>query len=226
MKIHGMTVCVNYADLLEKSIGRWMSGLESMTVVTDDRDLDTFDLCMRHGVHAVITDSFYRDGAAFNKGRAQQFAWPLIPKDDWILLFDADITPPEGWETILEEQTLAPGFLYGAHRYDEHGVRLPDDTHGYGYFQLFHGQDHLAQINPFFDTFWTHAGNADSFIMLRWRNEGRLAPALPLELIHPGGPSHNWYGRGKEKEWERMQQERMRRGGGWPSIEGEKITLK
>jgi hypothetical protein len=222
MKIHGVTVSVNYADLLAQSIAGWAAGLESLTVITDKEDSETFELAAAYNANIAVTESFYADGAAFNKGRAQQEVWRFIPKHEWILLFDADIIPPMFWNVLLGE--LQPGFLYGAHRYDEHGARIPDDTHGYGYFQLFHGQDPLAQVDPFFDTWWTHAGNGDSTILLRWRDRGLLAPALPLTLLHVGGPSHNWYGRGKESEFERMQQERARRGGGWASLEGEKIS--
>jgi hypothetical protein len=223
MKIHGMTVCVDYADMLEKSIGAWMSGLESLMIVTSTRDYDTPTLAMVKGADFVRTNSFYLDGAAFNKGRAQQEAWPSVPKDDWLLLFDADIVPPADWRLQLEALPLNPGYLYGCFRYDEHGVRIKDDSHGYGYFQLFHASDDLAQVDPFFDTYWTHAGNGDSNIMLRWRNVGRLAPVLPLKLLHSGGPSHNWYGRGKHAEFQAMERERMRRGGGWESLEGEKL---
>lgn len=226
MKIHGLVVSVNYADLLIHSIGLWMQGLDSLTVVTDLEDAETVRLAAVYDCRRYSTAAFYRNGAAFNKGLAQQEAWQFVPKDDWILLIDADVIPPTDWKQQLELSDLLPGALYGCFRYDEHGRKIKDDTHGYGYFQLFHASDPLAQRDPFFDIDWTHAGNGDSNIMLRWKNAGRLAPPLPMRLTHPGGKSENWFGRGKHAEFQRMQAERARRGGGWKSLEGERIKTE
>lgn len=226
MRIHGLVVSVNYADMLEKSIGLWRDGLFSLTIVTDEQDLKTKKLADQCQALCHQTDVFYAHGAAFNKGAAQQEAWAWVPKEDWVLLFDADVIPPADWKRQLEDAVPCPGLLYGCFRYDEHGQKIKDDTHGYGYFQLFHASDPLAQRDPFFDIDWVHAGNGDSNIMLRWRNAGRLAPPLPLRLTHPGGKSENWFGRGKHAEFQRMQAERARRGGGWKSVEGERIKTR
>jgi hypothetical protein len=119
---------------------------------------------------------------------------------------------------------VEPGWLYGAARHDESGKAIRDDSHGYGWFQLFHSGDPIALATPLFETCWTHGGNYDSSIMLRWRNVKRLAPALDIWLTHAGiGPSENWYGRGKRAEFAAMKQERARRGGGWASLEGERL---
>src|SRR5688572_2133199 len=225
MRVSGLTVSVNYADLLAKSIALWRAGLDSLTVVTDLDDTSTYDLARIHDCNVWRTDAFYRNGAWFNKGLAQQAAWFMVPKDDWLLLIDADVIPPVDWRQQVEQANPQPGWLYGCFRYDEYGSKLPDDTHGYGYFQFFHASDPLAQRHPFFDTYWEHAGNGDSFIMLRWRNEGKLAPALPLKVVHPGGKSENWYGRGQHEKFKAMQAERRRRGGGWKSLEGEKLQV-
>lgn len=224
MRIHGMTVSVNYADLLSRSIAFWRSQMESLTIVTDLQDDETAQLASDNGCACVRTDAFTRHGAAFNKGLAQQEAWSTVNKVGWILLFDADIIPPVDWKEQVIEANPKHGYLHGCYRYDENGNRINDDTHGYGYFQLFHGSDELTKFNPFFDTQWQHAGNGDSSIMLRWRKRGRLAPVLPLKLLHPGGPSHNWYGRGEREKFRAMERERVRRGGGWESLEGEKIN--
>lgn len=223
MRIHGLVVSVDYADLLAKSIALWRAGLESLTVVTAPHDKDTQILAGDYRCQIHVTDAFYRNGAHFNKGAAQQEAWAMVPKDGWLLLIDADVIPQPDWRSHLELCPLQPGYLYGCWRYDERGVKIGDDTHGYGYFQLFHATDHLSHREPFFDTWWTHGGNADSFIMLRWRDEGRLAPPLPLKVTHPGGKSENWFGRGRKDLFDAMQAERRRRGGGWKSIDGERI---
>lgn len=227
MRIHGLVVCVNYAAELRNAMPRWKAGLESLTIVTDPHDRQTALVADDYHCRLVVTDAFYDNGAHFNKGLAQQIAWPHVPKEDWLLLIDADIVPPIGWKQTILHSNPQPGWLYGSRRWDDRGALLFDDSHGYGYFQLFHASDPLAAKEPFFETDWTHAGNGDSAILLRWRNVGRLAPVLPLALHHQGvGPSHNWYGRGKLAEFDAMEAERARRGGGWPSIEGERLTTQ
>jgi len=223
VKIHGLVVSVNYADLLEKGIALWMNGLESLTVVTDLEDDNAVVLAQKHGAKVFRTGVFTERGASFNKGAAMTQAVATMPREDWWLIFDADIVPPADWKPQLEAANPQPGFLYGCWRYDERGIKLHDDVHGYGFFQLVHTSDPLAQVDPFYDTHWLHGGNSDSYFMLRWRNEGKLAPVLPLKLIHPGGKSENWWGRGKHQEFEQMQRERMRRGGGFQSIQHERI---
>jgi len=222
MRIHGFVVSCDYSDHLTKSLPFWAPSLDTLTVVTDLKDEATVAVAKAHDASVFRTDAFTRNGAAFNKGLALAEAYAAAAPKDWALLFDADITPEKDWrdKTRLVER----GFLYGAARYDESSKRISDDSHGYGWFQLFHSQDRIALETPVFETCWTHGGNYDSAIMLRWRNAGRLAPALPIQLTHAGiGPSENWYGRGKRTEFKAMKQERARRGGGWEGLDGERL---
>jgi len=70
-----------------------------------------------------------------------------------------------------------------------------------------------------YDTHWRHGGNYNATLLLRWPH----CEELSLKLWHVGGVSHNWFGRGKQTEFRQMELERMRRGDGWQSIEGERI---
>ena len=227
MKINGLVVSVNYSAQLAENIALWRSGMESLTVVTDFKDDMTPEIAWKHGAIVFRTEAFYADGAYFNKGRAMENARQILHwfHDDWILLIDADVIPPAAWKAQLEAANPEPGYLYGCWRYDEHGRRIPDDSHAYGYFQLFHTLDPIAQASPLIDIDWTHAGNADSSLMLRWRREGKLAPPLPFGVIHPGGPNHNWFGVDKPELFNQMQRQRMRLGGGWDSLEPERLRV-
>lgn len=226
MKIHALTTSVNYSEELRRGVERWRKNFASWTIVTDFADHATAALAKEYGLQLCRTNSFYADGATFNKGRAMSQAFETMPGEDWVLFLDADVYPEsETWFDELKIHDPQPGFLYGCWRYDEHGNRIKDDTHGYGYFQLFHSTDELAQVRPIMQIDWEHAGNADSFFMLSWRRVGRLAAALPIRLVHPGGPNHAWYGKAHPEKYKAMERERMRRGGGWPGIEGERIKL-
>jgi hypothetical protein len=221
MRLDAFTVCVGYAPLLRESIALWMSGVESLTVISTPDDVATAELVAEAGASLFQTDSFYTNGAMFNKGLAIAEAYEAVDPEDWVLFFDADIIPETHWRRELQHE-MVPGLLYGAWRHDENGQKLRDDVAA-GFFQCFHSQDPLAKVRPIVDTHWSHAGNYDSTFMLRWRNADRLAPPLALYLTHQGETGKNWMGLGNEAKVAEMQRERMRRGGGWASLEGEKL---
>lgn len=225
-QIHALTVCVDYSQYLIYSLPRWMLGCASVTVVTTYEDEDTLDLCTRaresYGQHygrpynllCLHTYAFTQDGASFNKGAAMEEARLMMPWQDWILFFDADVVPEIGWQNNLGELQL--GYLYGCKRRQitnpwetddlSHPI-IPDDRVGYGYFQLFHSADPKVQRTPLLETHWRHAGNADSNFLLSFRS---MVKELPINLWHLGAKHENWFGVGKEEEFREMQK---RRGG-------------
>lgn len=223
MIIHGLTVCVDYAAELAHGIGRWRAGLASLTVVTTLEDTAT--LALAGGAHARVhaTDAFYREGAAFNKGRAIEEARRTMHWSNWVLFFDADVVPPADWYQRLG--ALVPGRLYGCDRFqatpddiDDRGQpKCAFDVPGVGYCQLFHITDSAVQTapgEPLIDECWQHAGNYDNRFMDRWRRRGAPVVRLPFRLAHLG-ERENWFGRGHRAQFEAMQAERLRRGGRW-----------
>lgn len=222
MIIHGLTVCVDFADHLSLSLGRWKDGLAGLTVVTTWSDLATRDLCLRAGVQVIRTDAFYRNGAAFNKGLAMEEARQEMPWSDWILFFDADIVPALDWRSRLTYDLdgvnpsislLHPGYLYGTRRYEApapHWIDDPscnfvnDDRVGYGYFQLFHALHPFCRRTPLLDTHWRHAGNYDSNFLLSWKDQVR---EVQVPLWHLGERG-NWYGRFNHREFVEMERKR------------------
>lgn len=210
MKINGLTVSVNYADLFEKSLSRWTRGLDHLLVVTSPADAATQGLCDNWGIPYYPTDAFYRNGAAFNKGLAISEAVEACHwiEDAWQLLFDADIVPPSDWRDIVEAARPQPGILYGATRQLESGERFSDRSEIPGYFQLFHGSDPNVQRKPLLDTSWRHAGGMDSEFHQRWL--GNRKRWLDMTLIHQGEPGMNWHGRGNYEATAKMLMERIR----------------
>lgn len=226
MRIDGLTVCVDYAEFLAIGIFRWLEGLASLTIVTAQHDEETMALAaVDPRVRVVVTDLFYWDGAAFNKGRAMEAAREEMPWSDWILFFDADVVPPEDWKDRIKCDDPNPRALHGAYRFEGHRDQVEDrgqppcahDVPGVGYFQLFHSADPCVQTapgEPLLDVHWIHGGNYDNRFMDRWRAKGIKVQAIPFRLAHIG-ERENWFGRGHREEFEAMQAERRRRGGRW-----------
>ena len=224
VKIHGLTVCVDYAEFLRVGLPRWLSGLESLTVVTAPRDIATIEACAEFGAEPFVTDLFYKDGAAFNKGRAMEAArvaaWGALAPS-WRLFFDSDVVPPADWVDKLDRAHAEIGSLYGCLRYDAAADALEDvgqarcsfDVPGVGYFQLFHSADPVVQRSPLL-TSWQHAGNYDNVFMDLWRARGIRVQCVPFRVAHIG-ERENWWGRGKRAEFEAMRRERVFRAGKW-----------
>lgn len=211
MKLHAVTVCVNYADYLSRSLDRWAAA--PVLVVTTPADTETQDLCHRHGVPVHTTNVFYASGAKFNKGAAIVEAIEsriCIDCIDWLLLFDSDIIPPANWLDQVKGANLRLGDLYGAPRTTEAG-ELIDDGELAGYFHLFHTSDPNAKRRPLLDTHWYHAGNYDSEFIKRWDIDNRVL--LPFSVIHLGERGRNWCGRGQADDMRQLHEERARRGG-------------
>ncbi len=105
LTIHGLTVCVGYSDFLARGIARWCAGLASLTVVTAPGDDATVSVATAHSARVVVTDLFYRDGAAFNKGRAMEEARRQMPWTDWT---PGSLTP----DRAFSSQVSPADFLY------------------------------------------------------------------------------------------------------------------
>ncbi len=210
MKIHAITVCVDYADKLAQSIERWGSGLASLTIVTELGDEDTTAVGLRARARLAFTDVFWRGGALFNKGLAiEEARRRYLPPRDWHLFLDADVVPPEDWLAQLEAFEPQASMLYGARRIYPDGRPIRDPELA-GFFQLFHSSDPRAKA-PLATNFY-HAGNYDSDFISRWPlNKQRI---LPLTLVHLGEPRRNWCGVGNDAAMERLRRER-REGKSW-----------
>jgi glycosyltransferase involved in cell wall biosynthesis len=206
MNLHALVVSVDYAPELARSIDRWLTGLASLVVVTCARDEATIALARARGARLHVTEAFYEDGAYFNKWRALQQARALLPAGDWHAFIDADVVPPDEWQTQLEAAEPTVGTLHGARRVDEHGA-LIHDAELAGFFHLFHSSDPRA-AHPL-ERDWLHAGNGDSAFLRRWPR--RLQRLLPLTLVHLGEPRRNWCGKGNDAALEEILARRRAR---------------
>jgi hypothetical protein len=116
VKIEAVTVCVDYSDIHEQVIASNKSVLDRLVVITKPGDEKTLDLCHRHNVECLATRDYYRDGDAFNKGRAIERGLSMLGHVDWLLHLDADIALPSDFRESLEDADLDPACIYGVDR--------------------------------------------------------------------------------------------------------------
>lgn len=213
MNIRGLTVCVNYADLLARGLELWHTGLDRLIVVTSTTDTETQNLCNRLNVECYTTDIFYANGARFNKaaGLSEAIAATRLREDaDWLLTFDADIVPPADWRICVERAVPRSGNLYGTYRYQvpENAVKLVlgaskrmPQSWVLGFFMLFHNSDPNV-ASPVFDLHWGHCGNYDTVFCRRWPKANQII--LPIPMFHLGNERENWMGRGTRDDLREM----------------------
>lgn len=190
----GLTVSVDYADYLEQTLPRWAGHFDRLVVVTTARDAQTRALCARTDVESHTTDAFYKPGAVFNKSGALDEGVAVLDPAEWLLVFDADILPPEGWREQLDHASLSPGHLYYVPRQDHHGQTLPDPARIElaGFFILFHMSDPVLRTRPLFGD-WHNASGYDTVFSQRWRPDKWRR--LPFTVTHLGDTRRHWCGR-------------------------------
>ena len=216
--IRGITICVEYDDILKITLPRMLEVLDEVVVVTTESDIRTKQVCVDQNttkVKVFETDAFYRDGATFNKGLALEEGFDFMGREGWILVLDADILFPNR-RILMNTQlghlnggTLNPSYLYGVKR------RILDDVTKYtegmdwrvcpirhtnvftGYFQLFNASAKEMQQRPWYGVDWTHCGGCDEIFRLKWPRE--KCRTLGFLVLHLGPCDTNWFGRVSER---------------------------
>lgn len=117
MDIIGITICVNFDDILFHTIDQNAKFLSKWYIVTDPNDSATLDLLTKKNlpnIHVLFYDKFTVN-AKFNKGGAIRFAQSHVyaaHEGANVLLLDADVILPDTLKPKLP-QSLAPDVLYG-----------------------------------------------------------------------------------------------------------------
>lgn len=214
--IRGITICVEYTDLLKITLPRNMTHLSECYVVTSPNDTTTIEYASSiPGVYVVTTDAFYRYGASFNKGLAMEMGFNHMRREGWMLIWDADtLFPPE------MPLDVHIGNLYSPHRvilqnpshfnskYQWQHRRVSHDREFCGYFQLFHADDPVLETHPWYDVSFAHAGGCDSYFQTLWERKNKIRPNF--KVLHLGPRDRNWYGRTTIKSSKRSEDHRER----------------
>ena len=202
--VTGITVCVEFGDILEFTLPYNRHQFERFLVVTHPEDETTIETAKLHGAEVLLTEVFYSRGAKFNKWAALQQGLDFLNHDGWLCILDSDIAIPQQVYKQIEPKEdclYTPRRLScidicrgvpqekNCKRYKP--VNLKEDFHGY--FQLFHTQDPVLNDYPWFRRDWDWAGTADVIFSSRWKDQNKLR--APWTVMHFGIPQNNWCGR-------------------------------
>ena len=200
--ITGITVCVDYWDILDITIDGWKRLCDEVIIITDMKSLRVFDEAKYKGCIVYGTDAFYRNGATFNKGLAIEEVVTNLDKyiKDWVCFFDADIYLDN---VKIDTGTLNKKTLYTPFRKIIPMEKVKDidtlelkkypmypESEFAGYFQLFHKD---CKERPWYSVDWKHAGGCDSDFQAKFYPENKIRP--DFYVYHLGEPGINWNGR-------------------------------
>jgi len=194
MNVKGLTVCVEFDDLLRLTLPRNARHFGHLLVVTspDDRGtLEAIDQVTReHGLDNVdvyLTNAFTKRGAVFNKGMCLEHGLDVVGRSGWLLVWDVDVVMPD----VMDLSQAEAGKLYCPRRRMCRNVteytgqrdwsRWPilKEIELAGYYQLFHAEDPVLKTRPWYSIDWRHAGGYDTEFQARWPRPGRTARFRP-----------------------------------------------
>lgn len=194
--MNGIVICVNYTVFLRLTLPVNLKYLDRILVVTDTKDWRTQQYVETlEGVELYETDSFYKDGAAFNKGLAMEEGFDILGRKGWICIFDAD---------TMFHQGLSYDFEFG-HLYTPRRIIVENITRWKnppvkpllekefpGYCQIFHADDPAIAEKPWYSPLYGHAGGGDGYFQSRWPKDKKIRP--DFNVLHLGPRDQNWFG--------------------------------
>ena len=208
MNLKGLTICVEYDDLLRLTLPRNVKHFDYLLVVTSPHDLRTLnaidEVTRQHGLDNVdvyLTNAFYKRGAVFNKGMCLEHGLDVVGRSGWLLVWDVDIVMPE----TMDLSAIEAGMLYWPRRRMCHDIAdyagqtdwsrwpIQNESEPAGYFNLFHAEDPVLKARPWYAIDWRHAGGYDTDFQALWPPQCKIHP--PFEVLHLGEPFLNWHGR-------------------------------
>lgn len=200
--LRAILVCVDYADFLSVTLPWNRHHFDEVMVVTAPRDTNTYDLAKQYDCKVHLTDSFWTNGAKFNKWVALEEGLTNYGRKGWLCVMDADVLWPaqiQEWEPLRDSLHTPFRRMYDGglpvpeeknwHRHPRH--RIVSDFSGYT--QIFHAEDRHLGPAPWHEVDWSHAGGADTFFQDKWPASAKVRP--PFEVLHLGIPGTNWCGR-------------------------------
>ena len=200
MDIVGITVCVNFDDILAYTIDQNSKLLKELYIVTAPNDTATIELLNTKNlpnVKVLLYDKFY-DNSKFNKGGAVRFAQKYLYElygSSKILLLDADIYLPDSFLYTIPS-TLEPDILYGVkERLDYY--TLDDFLNRKNHVKCFYGSVFVGFFQLYMSSPKYMYVDSDSCCSCDndFRDLFNKRIHLNLSVAHLGIPQVNWEGR-------------------------------
>jgi len=200
MEIIGVTVSVNYSDILAFMLRQNAKFLHKWYIVSSPEDIKTAELLRAsnlENVELLIYHGFHENGAVFNKGGAVQFAQNHIENNYTganILLLDSDIYLPDTFTDKLPA-CIEDNILYGVReRLDYWTVEdyvKNQNPRPYRHGDAFVGFFQLYKQNTYKYPSSYSCSDCDNLFSRMFGNHIHIE----ISVKHLGKEGDNWYGR-------------------------------
>lgn len=200
--MRAILICVDYWDYLEITLPYNRHHFDQVTVVTFPTDEETIQVAKANDASVFTTESFYAEGAEFNKFRALEEGLDHMGREGWICVMDADVLWPRVVELELQFECLhtpyrrmfpfKPNHIPPEESWQTH-PRHRNVGELAGYSQIFHADDPHLPDGDWYGRNWRHCGVADSLFQRNWPSHCKIRP--PFEVLHIGPSATNWCGR-------------------------------
>lgn len=205
LPIRTLITCVDFSDFLALTLPYNRHHWKDVLVLTAPHDAETIKVAEANRAAVYATNTFYKNGARFNKFAALEEALDVFGRHGILALVDADIF----WPKKLVHLNWVRGMLYSFKRRrllldvtqpippEEEWPKLPlDPQYGecLGFTQIFHADDyyHLGKP-PWHRLDLEHAALGDCYFQMRWPHRNKMW--LNYDVLHLGDYANNWIGR-------------------------------
>ena len=203
--LRALITSVNFSDFLALTLPWNRHHWSEVMVLTTPADTNTQEVAHAHGASVYVTNSFYRDGAKFNKYLAIEEALNHFGRHGVLCLIDVDIFWPKHLPPF---HYWKPNRIYSFRRRRlllDVTAPIPPEKEWYklpmhlltdkcfGFTQIFWADDPVLGPPPWHPLDITHAGLGDNLFQNRWPLESRVW--LERDVLHLGDHGNNWLGR-------------------------------
>ncbi len=113
--LEAITICVQYADILNETARHNKHIFDEFLVVTTPDDRDTRNVCKKYNLRTLLTNDGQNKGN-FHKGRMIERGLQHLSRDGFRCHIDADIVLPSNTRHLLEIAELQKDTVYGIDR--------------------------------------------------------------------------------------------------------------
>ena len=117
MILEGLTVSVDFADLLAETLPLNLKHFDDFVVVTSPEDRETQRIARYYGARLVLTDKFRTRWNEMHKAAGINMGLQNLKLNEWVAHLDADMVLPPQTRHLIERANLDPQKLYGCDRF-------------------------------------------------------------------------------------------------------------
>lgn len=204
--MRAVIVSESFGDILSVTLPYNREHFTDVLVVTSPKDEETIKVAIDNNARVFTTNSFWKNGADFNKFLALEEGLSSFDRYGWLALIDADTLWPKNAGEVLRDKQRGKLYSFKRRRLlldptqsippEEEWDKLPLDpqySECMGFTQVFYARDAVLGQPPWHRIDLPNAGLGDSLFQHKWDLADKVW--LGAAVLHIGNYATNWCGR-------------------------------